>query len=501
MHEVIMPKLGLTMETGVIEKWHKKEGDKVESGEVLFEVMTDKVSLEVEAYYSGYLKKIIRKEGEEVPVTEVIAFIGDKDEKPPEVVSEAAVEEKAEAKQKVEVAQKVEVEIEKPVAPLQTAEEVKISTDVSRMKISPLARSIAESRGIDITKIAGTGPGGRIVKEDVENYVKSMKGEVVSSGLKVEPVSVGVGILDKERIKISQLARNIAKEMGIDYIKEPIKGTGPEGRIIKEDILLYAESKKVAAAAPQAAQAVSVQVTTATGSPTGAPKVKSTSPLKGIRKVIAERMTWASQNIPHITMTSVMCVDTLVTLREKIKDKVQTKYNTKITYTDFIIKAAATVLSEQQIINSSFQNSNHILYEDVNIGIATDTEAGLIVPTIYNCDKIGLFDIARKRSELVDKARQGKLTMDEISNGTFTISNLGMLGVRTFTAIVNPPQAAILIIGEIYEAPSIVSGRIEPKKFMEISIAVDHRILDGANGSRYLLRLKELIENPEILLI
>jgi pyruvate dehydrogenase E2 component (dihydrolipoamide acetyltransferase) len=141
------------------------------------------------------------------------------------------------------------------------------------------------------------------------------------------------------------------------------------------------------------------------------------------------------------------------------------------------------------------------LYEDVNIGIATDTEAGLIVPTIYNCDKIGLFDIARKRSELVDKARQGKLTMDEISNGTFTISNLGMLGVRTFTAIVNPPQAAILIIGEIYEAPSIVSGRIEPKKFMEISIAVDHRVLDGANGSRYLLRLKELIENPEILLI
>ena len=456
MHEVIMPKLGLTMETGVIEKWHKKEGDKVEAGEVLFEVMTDKVSLEVEAYNSGIVRKIIRAEGEEVPVTEVIAYIGSADEAIPEALA----------------------------GKITTPETLEAKDTISaKIKISPLARNIAENKGIDISKIIGTGPGGRIVKEDVEAYLP-------------KPAAVG-GTEITERLKISPLAKAIAKEMGIDYLKEPIIGTGPGGRIVKEDITAFAEKLKSSAGA----QRTATSATPSIAIPGAAVKIKSSTPLKGMRKLIAERMFYSSQNIPHIILTSVMDVDALIALREKIKDKVSAVYNTKITYTDFIIKACATVLAEQPNVNSSLVNETQIVYEDINVGLAVAIESGLIVPTIYNADKLSVFEIAKRRAELVEKAKQGKLTIEEITNGTFTISNLGMFGVRIFTAIINPPQGAILMVGEVYKAPAFVGDRIEPKQFMEISVAVDHRIIDGANGARYLQRLKEIIENPELLLI
>ena len=456
MHEVIMPKLGLTMETGVIEKWHKKEGDKVEAGEVLFEVMTDKVSLEVEAYNSGIVRKIIRAEGEEVPVTEVIAYIGPADEAIPEAsAGKITTPETLEAK----------------------------DTISAKIKISPLARNIAENKGIDISKIIGTGPGGRIVKEDVEAYLP-------------KPAAVG-GTEITERLKISPLAKAIAKEMGIDYLKEPIIGTGPGGRIVKEDMTAFAEKLKSSAGA----QRTATSATPSIAIPGAAVKIKSSTPLKGMRKLIAERMFYSSQNIPHIILTSVMDVDALIALREKIKDKVSAVYNTKITYTDFIIKACATVLAEQPNVNASLVNETQIVYEDINVGLAVAIQSGLIVPTVYNADKLSVFEIAKRRAELVEKAKQGKLTIEEITNGTFTISNLGMFGVRIFTAIINPPQGAILMVGEVYKAPAFVGDRIEPKQFMEISVAVDHRIIDGANGARYLQRLKEIIENPELLLI
>ena len=483
MHEVIMPKLGLTMETGVIEKWHKKEGDKVEAGEVLFEVMTDKVSLEVEAYNSGIVRKIIRAEGEEVPVTEVIAYIGSADEAIPEAsAGKITTPETLEAKDTIPAV---------------------VSTQVQqgKIKISPLARNIAENKGIDISKIIGTGPGGRIVKEDVEAYLP-------------KPAAVG-GTEITERLKISPLAKAIAKEMGIDYLKEPIIGTGPGGRIVKEDITAFAEKLKSSAGAQRTATSATPSIaipgaaaTTITTQVAGAApaagsqlKVKSTTPLKGIRKVIADRMTLSMTTIPHITLTIVVEVDNLIKLRERLKGKIYERFGAKITYTDFIIKASASVLAEQSVINSSLQENNHIIYDDINIGLAVATDAGLIVPTIYNADKISLYDIAKKRVELIEKSKQGKLTMVEITNGTFTISNQGMLGIRTFTAIINPPQAAIMMVGEIYVATAVVDGRIEPKSFIEISLAVDHRIIDGAVAAIFLQKFGEYIKNPELLLI
>jgi pyruvate dehydrogenase E2 component (dihydrolipoamide acetyltransferase) len=464
--------------------------------------MTDKVSLEVEAYNSGYLKKILRAAGEEVPVTEVIAYIGELNEKIPEFSqaksdTQAAISAEAkETKRSTEVVGKIEV----------------TSIDESRINISPLARNIAEGKNIDISKIAGTGPGGRIVKEDVENYIINLgiqKGAQPAVQPAAQSVSVAQSVqssVAEERIKISPLARSMAKEMGIDYIKQPINGSGPGGRIVKEDILAFTQAQKMKDAAANIIQTETAPVSILTPAaaaettmPVGEIKIKSSTQLKGIRKIIAERLTYSSQNIPHIILTAVPDVDRLMALRERSKDKFYTMYQIKVTVTDFITKLCATVLEEQPIINSSLQNNNHIIYEDINIGIATATDEGLIVPTIYNTNKLSILEIAKKRTELIEKAKQHKLVLNEISNGTFTISNLGMFGVRTFTAIINPPQGAILTIGEVYTAPAFVDGKVEPKSYMEVAIAVDHRIIDGAVAAKFLQRFVELIENPVIL--
>ena len=481
MHEVIMPKLGLTMETGTIEKWHKKEGDKVEAGEVLLEVMTDKVSLEIEAYNSGYLLKVLRNQGEEVPVTEVIAYIGQKGEKVVETAKTAMP------------AQEVS---NAPVTAATISQGVSVSADDSKdIKISPLAKNLALSKGVDISKVSGTGPGGRIVKEDIENYA-------AQADLQPAVSSTGAGDFD-ERIKISPLAKSLAKELGVDIAQ--IRGTGPEGRIVKEDILAFSEKNKAAFSAPAASAAQSAQLlkpleVTQILTP---PKAFSSVPLKGIRKIIADRMVFSKQNIPHILLTTVVSVDSLVDLRDKIKDKAAQVYGAKITYTDFIIKACATVLAEQKQVNSSLTaENNHVIYADVNIGVAVAIDSGLIVPTIYDCSNISIFEIARRRASLVNKAKEQKLSMEEISNATFTISNLGMLGVRTFTAIINPPQGAILMVGEIYKDTVVdENDNISVQRLMQISIGVDHRIIDGAVAAKYLQRLKAVMESPELLLI
>lgn len=453
MEEVIMPKLGLTMESGIIEKWHKKEGDKVEEGDVLFEVMTDKVSLEVEAYSSGILRKIIKKEEEEVPVTEVVAYIGNKDEEVPTTAVKSDVGDKSpeakEEKEKVEELSKTNV-----------------SEKSGRIKSSPAARRLAKNKGIDISKIKGSGPGGRIVKDDVEKYAESAKESETY-----------------QKIKISPLAKKTASELSIDYEKENIKGTGPRGRITKEDIIAYSK-----AAVPEASAA-------------GKLAIKSQAPLKGMRKTIAQRMSQSKSEMPHLVANIVVDATDLVELREKLKEKLLSMYNIKVTYSDFLLKICAIALRENININSSLQDNNHIVYDDINIGLAISIEEGLIVPTIFKCDKLGIIDIAKKRIDLVEKARSSKLSMNEIADGTFTITNMGMFGIRSFNAIINPPQGAILAVGEMYRAPGVVDGNIEVRTFMELSVSCDHRIIDGAVAAKFMQSIARLIESPELLVV
>lgn len=405
MEKIFMPRLGFTMVTGIIEKWHKKEGDKVEKGDILFEVVTDKVTVEIESVYCGYLRKIIAEEGQEIPVNKIIGYIGEKDEKVPEV-------------------------------------------------------AVKPSKEIDL------------INEDRK---------------------IGAGVEERKKgsnkkMLISPLARKTAKELGIDYETAQIKGSGPEGRITKEDMLAYAKMMK------EDTQELEGRVG-------GVIQIKSSTPIRGMRKVIAERMSYAKKHIPHLVLNSKADVAALLNEKSRIRDKIVSAHGLKLTFTDFLLKVCAISLREKIKINSSLQDGKYLIYEDINVGFAVSVEEGIIVPTIYKCDKLSLLDIAQKRIELVDKAIKGKLSLDEITNGTFTVSNLGMFGVRSFTAIINPPQAAILAAGEIYKDASIINGEIGTSSFIDLSLSCDHRIIDGAVGASFLQKIVELIENPKTQLI
>ena len=404
MYEVIMPKLGITMESGIIEKWHKKEGDRVEKGEVLFEVMTDKVTIEVESYNSGILKKILKAEGEEVPVTEVIAYIGKEDEKVPLHKSD-----------------------------LKTAE-----------------RSTTRKT------------------EEAVKKIGSKKEEVKISG---------------DRLKISPLARKAAEEMGIDYKSGKVKGSGPGGRIVREDIIAYSDQK--VGTGKKVAEPVSAGIT-----------IKSSVRLEGKRKIIADRMSYSALNIPEIVLNVKVNVTRLKALKEELNENILESSGARVTYTDFLLKAAANTLRNNMELNSTFSDGNYIIYDDINIGLAVSSEGGLIVPTIFNCDRLKIADIAKKRIELINKIKEEKLNLGDITNGTFTVTNLGMYGIRSFSPIINPPQAAILAVGEIYTEPAVIDGKIRPESFMNLTVSCDHRIIDGVTGAKFLRELVEFIENP-----
>ncbi|HAJ95540.1 MAG TPA: hypothetical protein DCP02_04820, partial [Actinobacteria bacterium] len=421
-------------------------------------VMTDKVSLEVESYNSGILRKILKGEGDEVPVTEVVAYIGTADEEIPDHGDQVLPEEtKAE---------------EAPASTESSSGAIKVeekSSDAgNRIKISPLARKIAGENNIDISKISGSGPRERIVKEDIEKFI----------------AAAGSG--EGQRIKISPLARKIAKELGIDIKTAKIQGSGPGGRIVKEDIIAFGKKEDTG---PEA------------GAAPGELKIRSRTELVGMRKVIAQRMSLSKSTIPHIVLNAKADATNLIELREQLKEGVLKKHGVKITFTDLILRAAAIALRENIEVNSSLQGNDYIIYENVNVGMAVSVEDGLIVPTIFSCDRLEIIDIAKKRIELIEKAKTNKLTLEEIQGGTFTVTNLGMFGIRNFSAIINPPQAAILAVGEIYLEPAAVDGKVEIRSFMDISIACDHRIIDGAKGAKFLQNIVELVENPAMLVI
>ncbi|RLG91926.1 MAG: 2-oxo acid dehydrogenase subunit E2 [Candidatus Hecatellales archaeon] len=391
-----MPKLSLTMETGKIIRWLKKEGDKVEKGEPILEIETEKVTVEVEAPASGILHKILAKEGEEVPIQKTIAIIKEPGEEIPE---ETVVE----AKREVTVPT-----AEKPV----------------------------------------------------------------------------------ERVKASPLAKKLAKEYGIDLTK--IKGTGPGGRILKEDVLRAVEEAKAAAA---------VTVTPTPPTPTPSVEKAKIVPLTGIRKTIGKRMAQSLQTAPQLTITMEVDMGEVVKLREQVVSETEKKLSLRVTYTDIIVMAVAKALKEFPFMNSRLEEDKLKLLEEVNVGVATAIEDGLVVPVVKNADKKSLVEISSNIRSLVEKARQGKLSIEDVSGGTFTVTNLGMYGVDVFTPIINPPESAILGVGRIVEKPVVKDGQIVIRPITILSLTFDHRVTDGAQAAVFLQRIKELLEKPFLLFI
>jgi pyruvate dehydrogenase E2 component (dihydrolipoamide acetyltransferase) len=358
--KVVMPRLSLTMKEGTVGKWYKKEGENVEKGEPIVEVVSEKATYDLEAPASGILRKILVLEGVDVPVNAVIAVVTTPDEQ----YSEAEI--LAEAPQTVE--------------------------SEKRVLASPAAKRLAREKGIDLSTVKGSGPEGRIVEEDVKQLI------------------------------------------------------GEETRTL--------------------------------------PKVKQVFPLSGFRKTSAERLSMSFKTAPHSTVIMEIDVSKAVELREK----------TQVSYTTIIVKVVAKALTELPIINSTLEGNQVKVFEDVNIGVAVATENGLVVPVIHNADRKSLSEIDVAIKESTEKARQGKLSREELTGGTFTITNLGMYDVDFFTPIINPPEAAILGVGRIVEKPIVVNGKIEIKPMSTLSLSYDHRIIDGAPAGQFLRNIKEKIE-------
>ena len=459
--EVIMPKAGSEMEEGEIVQWFKNEGDHVEEGEVLLEIVTDKVNMEVEAEATGTLLKILAQAGDVVPVVKTIAWIGEPGEKIPG------------ASESGEVAP-AETVIEKKVdyTPVKEVEKV----DYSGLRATPAARAYARKKGIDLSKVKGSGPKGRIHKDDVLDYKLNSK------------------------VKISPLAERIAKIEGINT--ESIVGTGPNGKIMKADIMAVlhgvqkAEAAPKAEVAPKAAKAPKAPNENQWG-------VVETVPMSPMRKVISKRMSESYFSAPTFVVNVEVDMTELLALRKKVVDAIIEETGKKATVTDFISLAVIKSLMKHPYVNASLSGDEKEMYlhHYVNLSIAVGMDSGLVVPVIKGADKMSLKELVVASKEITTKALAGKLKPDEMADSTFTISNLGMYGVKSFVPIINQPNTAILGVSATVQKPVVLNGEVKVRPIMTLTLTADHRVVDGLEGAKFMKTLKEAIENPLSLLI
>ena len=459
--EVIMPKAGSEMEEGEIVQWFKNEGDHVEEGEVLLEIVTDKVNMEVEAEATGTLLKILAQAGDVVPVVQTIAWIGEPGEKIPG------------ASESGEVAP-AETIIEKKVdyTPVKEVEKV----DYSGLRATPAARAYARKKGIDLSKVKGSGPKGRIHKDDVLDYKLNSK------------------------VKISPLAERIAKIEGINT--ESIVGTGPNGKIMKADIMAVLHGATKVEAAPKAEVAPKAPK---------APKapnenqwgVVETVPMSPMRKVISKRMSESYFSAPTFVVNVEVDMTELLALRKKVVDAIIEETGKKATVTDFISLAVIKSLMKHPYVNASLSSDEKEMYlhHYVNLSIAVGMDSGLVVPVIKGADKMSLKELVVASKEITTKALNGKLKPDEMADSTFTISNLGMYGVKSFVPIINQPNTAILGVSATVPKPVVYNGEVTVRPIMTLTLTADHRVVDGLEGAKFMKTLKEAIENTLSLLI
>jgi pyruvate dehydrogenase E2 component (dihydrolipoamide acetyltransferase) len=443
MNNVEMPKMGDTMETGKILNWIKKVGDVVKKGESLAEVETDKVNIEIESFYNGTLRKILVAEGESAPIGAPIALIGSPDEPLPE-----------DGKGK---------------AP--TREAVRPSNGATKMA-TPAQASTAAPAAAPAAQAAAT------------------------------PAQVSTAMVERaptERIFISPLARRLATEHQLDY--SHIQGTGPNGRIIKMDVEAALAKQPLVAPAAPAVRPMPEGVPEPVPAAVAAGEVVEI-PLTAMRRTIARRLSQSMQTAPHFYMTSVIDTGKLAALRQQINEYAAHEPEpVKVSFNDLIIKAVARALVLMPQVNVSFAEDRLLQKKQVHVGMAVALEQGLIVPVIRNADQRGILDIAREAKRLAEAARTGKLRPEEFSGGTFTVSNLGMFDVDSFTAVINPPESAILAVGSITPTPVVEDGQVVVRDRMKVTMSSDHRAVDGATAARFLQQVKRLLEEPLGLLV
>ncbi|WP_174614560.1 dihydrolipoamide acetyltransferase family protein [Virgibacillus ihumii] len=447
--EVFMPKLSSTMEVGTLLEWFKEEGDPVEVGEPLFEIMTDKINIEVESYEEGILLKRYYEINAEIPVNAVIGYIGEENEEVPE---EAPAGEGAGEENSQNVADGESTQSETPATAEAPSGEDKSQDDTDgKVRATPAARRIAREQNVELTSIKGSGPKGRIHEQDVKDAL--------------------------DNAKATPLAEKVAKDKGVDLAQ--VDGSGANGKVRKDDVL------KNTTAALQNEPVEEAE------------RIK----LKGIRKAVADKMVESTNNIPHVTLTSEIDMTHVIDVRKSLLPIIEKQTGYRLSYTEILMKATSQVLEAHPRVNASLIDNEIILNKAVNIGLAVAIEDGLIVPSVKDANKKGLAELTKVSKGLGQKARDNKLTPDEMTGSTFSISNLGMYAIDGFTPIINPPETAILGVGRIVEKPVVVDGSVEVRSMMVLSLSFDHRVIDGAPAAAFLTELKERLENPYGLLI
>lgn len=470
---IIMPKLGFNMNEGKLVQWYKSEGEEITKGEPLFSVETDKTNMDIEATSDGVVKKLLIEEGDQIPVTLPIAVIGSADEDVSAAVADAKAQlaaggaDVSDVDEAAAVAEQAEApaEAKVPAAAPKTADGV--------IKITPRARRVAAENDLAVEDLAieGTGWQGGICEKDILEYLASNK------------------------VKATPVAAAMAKAEGIDLAD--IKGSGVNGKIMKEDVeKVIAAAKKAVAAAEDQAHAGAGEIT-----PDGK-EIGEMVPYAGVRKVIGDRLAESKFTAPHLYFTQKVNMEDVLALRKKVNE-VQDK---KTSVTDFIAKAVIMTLKKYPEMNSSLVGETIERYKSINLGIAVASPTGLIVPNIKNSQDMSVVEISKASTPLFDKARAGKLAVDEYAGGTFTISNLGMFGIENFTAIINPPEVGILSISSTKDEPFVVTKEdgtkeIQIKPMMNIQLTVDHRIIDGLLAAQFVTNVKNLLENPISLMV
>lgn len=441
--EVVLPMLGETMDEGKIVEWLVSVGQSVKKGEPIFQVETDKAVLEVESPTDGVLRKIVHQAGVTVPVLTVVGLVAGPGEDISRYVAAG-----------VEQVQKV---VPSSGVPLVAGARVK-RAGAQRIFGSPRARKLAMRHRVNLADVAGTGPGRRIVERDVQAYLKA-------------------------RPSSTPAARKVAAAAHLDVAS--VRGSGPGGRVTKEDVEAVIAEK--ASDAQRAKRALA--------SPVG-----GISALTGLRGIIAERMSKSAQTTARVTLTTEVDATETVRVREMLKEQLGQQLGFSISYTDILVAVVAQALCEYTYLNVRLTDAGIEPLTHVNVGVAVDTERGLLVTVIRDADDKTITEIASTLRTLVARAREGKSTPDDLTGGSFTITNLGVYDIDAFTPIINLPECAILGIGRVQEKPAVHEGQVCVRQMMVLSLSFDHRLVDGAPAARFLQRIKELVEEPRFLL-
>jgi len=423
--QIVMPRMGLTMETGTVVNWCRSEGEQVTAGEPLFEIETDKSTVEVEATESGVLGRILVPVGETVPVGTPIALL-------------LAAGESLPAGDLPEPARHAEGKALLPAQKPEGSRPVKV-------KASPAARYLARTLGVELVQAHATGPGGRVVAWNVRSLA-------------------GAG-----PARATPVAARVAAELGVDL--SSVHGSGPGGRITRQDV----------------AQA-----------PAGSSRSGNLRAFTRIEQVMASRMVESFTKAPHFYLHVNVDARPLVALRDELKPRLEARAGVHLTYTDLLVYFCAHALARHPELLCQWTPQGMRQLSAVHVGVAVDTERGLLVPVIRDADRLGLTGIAQRLADLSGRARSGSLLPADQEEGIFTLSNLGAFGIDAFDAVINPPQAALLAVGRIKEQALVEDGKVVPAAMMTLSLSVDHRVLDGARAARFLGDLAELLETPAL---